>query len=214
MGLTGGTGRRAGWAGWAGRADRRSFSRPRIRRSSRDRRADHRPAGREAGGAGRGAQRAAAHHPDSRLARSRCSACWMAERVRYRADVLEQLLAHGIRPTEQTEPELVRDFVRDLYKYEIRRLRERYLQRSVSEDRIRGPGRRPAPALSGAGAAAARVSSRPEDVGRQKPDTTGVSHCFGSIRHLAGPVVFGVSGFSRTSVRSLEPSSRRIVRTI
>ena len=53
----------------------------------------------------------------------------MAERVRYRVIVLEQLLVHGIRPTEETSPELVRDFVRDLYKYEIRCLRERYLRR-------------------------------------------------------------------------------------
>jgi hypothetical protein len=53
----------------------------------------------------------------------------MAERVRYRADVLAHLLAHGVRPTETTRPELVRDFVRDLYKYEIRCLRERYLRR-------------------------------------------------------------------------------------
>jgi hypothetical protein len=53
----------------------------------------------------------------------------MAERVRYRADVLEQLLAHGVRPGEHTRPQLVRDFVRDLYKYEIRCLRERYLRR-------------------------------------------------------------------------------------
>lgn len=53
----------------------------------------------------------------------------MAERVRYRADVLEHLLQHGIRPTEQTRPGLVRDFVRDLYKYEIRCLRERYMRR-------------------------------------------------------------------------------------
>ena len=52
----------------------------------------------------------------------------MADRVRYRADVLEQLLQHGVRPNEDTRPELVRDFVRDLYKYEIRCLRERYLR--------------------------------------------------------------------------------------
>jgi hypothetical protein len=51
----------------------------------------------------------------------------MAEGVRYRADVLAHLLHHGVRPTEHTRPELVRDFVRDLYKYEIRCLRERYL---------------------------------------------------------------------------------------
>ena len=53
----------------------------------------------------------------------------MAERVRYRADVLAHLLVHGVRPTERTRPELVRDFVRDLYKYEIRCLRARYLRR-------------------------------------------------------------------------------------
>jgi hypothetical protein len=53
----------------------------------------------------------------------------MAERMRYRADVLAHLLVHGVRPTEHTSPELVRDFVRDLYKYEIRCLRGRYLRR-------------------------------------------------------------------------------------
>ena len=53
----------------------------------------------------------------------------MAERVCYRAAVLEQLMAHGIRPNDHTPPELVRAFVRDLYKYEIRCLRERYLRR-------------------------------------------------------------------------------------
>ena len=51
-----------------------------------------------------------------------------AARVRYRPEVLEQLLAHGVRPTDVTPPVLVRDFVRDLYKYEIRRLRDRYLR--------------------------------------------------------------------------------------
>ena len=48
---------------------------------------------------------------------------------RYRADVLERLWAHGVHPTDRTPPGLVRDYVRDLYKYEIRCLRERYLRR-------------------------------------------------------------------------------------
>ena len=48
---------------------------------------------------------------------------------RYRTDVLEALWRHGVQPTTTTRPELVRDYVRDLYKYEIRRLRERYLRR-------------------------------------------------------------------------------------
>ena len=47
---------------------------------------------------------------------------------RYRADVLAHLLRHGVRPTDRTPPELARGYVRDLYRYEIRRLRERYLR--------------------------------------------------------------------------------------
>ena len=50
------------------------------------------------------------------------------ERYRYKPDVLEQLLRHGVRPTDHTAPGLVRDYVRDLYKYEIRRLRDRYVR--------------------------------------------------------------------------------------
>jgi hypothetical protein len=45
----------------------------------------------------------------------------------YRADVLETLAAHGVRPTGSTRPELVHEFVSDLYRYEIRRLRDRLL---------------------------------------------------------------------------------------
>ncbi len=46
----------------------------------------------------------------------------------YRADVLGALLRHGVQPTPLTPPELVRDFVRDLYKYEIRTLKARMLR--------------------------------------------------------------------------------------
>ena len=46
---------------------------------------------------------------------------------RYRADVLRELERHGVRPTPETSPQLVRDYVRDLYKYEIRQLRTRML---------------------------------------------------------------------------------------
>lgn len=42
---------------------------------------------------------------------------------RYRQAVLDQLLQHGVRPTADTPPELVCDFVNDLYRYELRRLR-------------------------------------------------------------------------------------------
>ena len=53
----------------------------------------------------------------------------MTQRFRYRPDVLDQLWKHGVQPTSATRPDLVRDYVRDLYRYEIRRLRERYLRR-------------------------------------------------------------------------------------
>lgn len=52
----------------------------------------------------------------------------------YRSDVLAALLAHGVRPTPHTRPELVREYVRDLYKFEIRRLRARYLRREFPKD--------------------------------------------------------------------------------
>ena len=47
---------------------------------------------------------------------------------RYRPDILDALWRHGVHPTPHTDPERVRAYVRDLYKYEIRALRERYLR--------------------------------------------------------------------------------------
>ena len=46
----------------------------------------------------------------------------------YRLDVLEVLERHGIRPQPTTPPELVREFVNDLYCYELRILRDRLLR--------------------------------------------------------------------------------------
>ncbi len=48
---------------------------------------------------------------------------------RYKEDILEQLAAHGVRPTPETPPELVHEFVNDLYRYELRRLRDRLRRR-------------------------------------------------------------------------------------
>ncbi len=45
----------------------------------------------------------------------------------YRPEVLEALRGHGVAPTGTTRPELVQEFVSDLYRYEIRRLRDRLL---------------------------------------------------------------------------------------
>jgi hypothetical protein len=50
---------------------------------------------------------------------------------RYRADVLEQLWRHGIQPTSSTKPELVHEFVSDLYRFELRRLRDRLVRKEI-----------------------------------------------------------------------------------
>jgi hypothetical protein len=42
---------------------------------------------------------------------------------RYHPEILVALAGHGIVPAGETEPQFLRDAVRDLYKYEIRRLR-------------------------------------------------------------------------------------------
>jgi hypothetical protein len=64
---------------------------------------------------------------------------WLPEGpFHYRPDVLEHLCHHGIQPTSHTPPGLVRDFVRDLYKYEIRRLRDRMLRNEFPREEYAG----------------------------------------------------------------------------
>jgi hypothetical protein len=41
--------------------------------------------------------------------------------------VLDTLATHGLIPTPETSPQRLRDALRDLYKYEIRRLRDRLI---------------------------------------------------------------------------------------
>ena len=41
----------------------------------------------------------------------------------YHKQILDELAGHGLRPAADTPPQQLRDAVRDLYKYEIRRLR-------------------------------------------------------------------------------------------
>jgi hypothetical protein len=50
---------------------------------------------------------------------------------RYRADVLEQLSRHGVQPRSDTRPELVHEFIRDLYRYELRRMRDRLIRGEI-----------------------------------------------------------------------------------
>jgi len=45
----------------------------------------------------------------------------------YRQQILDELAGHGLLPRPDTPPQLLRDAVRDLYKYEIRRLRDRLI---------------------------------------------------------------------------------------
>jgi hypothetical protein len=50
---------------------------------------------------------------------------------RYRRDVLDQLSLHGVQPTSATRPELVHEFVSDLYRFELRRLRDRLVRKEI-----------------------------------------------------------------------------------
>lgn len=43
----------------------------------------------------------------------------------YRPEILEELGRHGLAPRSDTSPERLRDQVRDLYRIEIRKLRDR-----------------------------------------------------------------------------------------
>jgi hypothetical protein len=51
-----------------------------------------------------------------------------ARSYRYRMAVLDELWTHGVHPTEHTRPELVHEFVSDLYRHQLRRLRQRLLR--------------------------------------------------------------------------------------
>lgn len=46
---------------------------------------------------------------------------------KYRASVLAELARHGVMPRDDTPPELIHDFINDLYVYEIRALKARLL---------------------------------------------------------------------------------------
>lgn len=50
-------------------------------------------------------------------------------RYRYKPEILEALAAHGIKPTPATPPEKAHEVLNDLYRYELRRLRDRLLRR-------------------------------------------------------------------------------------
>jgi hypothetical protein len=44
---------------------------------------------------------------------------------RYRPAILDELSRHGLRPRPETPPQMLRDAINDLYRHEIRMLRDR-----------------------------------------------------------------------------------------
>jgi hypothetical protein len=49
----------------------------------------------------------------------------------YHPDVIARLAEHGLAPTTTTDPSFARDALSDLYRYEIRRLRQSLLRGEV-----------------------------------------------------------------------------------
>ena len=56
----------------------------------------------------------------------------------YRVEVLEELARHGLCPAPATGPGQLRDAVRDLYKYEIKRLRAELLSGAFPKNEYAG----------------------------------------------------------------------------
>ena len=53
----------------------------------------------------------------------------------YPPELMEVLVAFGLKPTTTTPPSLVRDALNDLYRFEIRRLRKRMVDGLVEKAR-------------------------------------------------------------------------------
>ena len=45
--------------------------------------------------------------------------------IRYKLEILEELARHGLRPLSDTPPARLREQINDLYRIEIRKLRDR-----------------------------------------------------------------------------------------
>lgn len=67
----------------------------------------------------------------SRRGRRRRAHAAAVTTYRYRADVLEQLWRYGIQPTPSTRPEVVHEFISDLYRFELRCLRDRLVRKEI-----------------------------------------------------------------------------------
>lgn len=56
----------------------------------------------------------------------------------YHERIMTELARHGLKPLPSTSPQQLRDAVRDLYKYEIRRLRSDLLARRFPRQEYAG----------------------------------------------------------------------------
>jgi hypothetical protein len=52
----------------------------------------------------------------------------------YRPEILAQLLEHGVRPAPRTRPAIVAEYLNDLYRYELRRLKARLIGGAIPKD--------------------------------------------------------------------------------
>ncbi len=57
-------------------------------------------------------------------------------RYLYRPDIIAQLLVHGVRPRQTTPPAIVREFIADLYRHELRRLSARVRRRELPHQEL------------------------------------------------------------------------------
>ena len=54
---------------------------------------------------------------------------------RYHPVILEELARFGVFPTPETRPAMVHEFISDLYRFELRRLRERLVRGDIAKAR-------------------------------------------------------------------------------
>jgi len=64
---------------------------------------------------------------------SRCRGYNRVVGFEYTVEVLEELRKHGVIPAGDTDPQLLRDFLSALYRYEIRRLKGRLLSKEFPQ---------------------------------------------------------------------------------
>lgn len=53
--------------------------------------------------------------------------------LKYRESVLKELARHGVIPFDDTPPELIHEFVSELHRFEIRRLKQQMLAGKIKK---------------------------------------------------------------------------------